>query len=413
MDVFAIIAVLISLSALFAFLNHHYLKMPRTIGLMFIAILWSLFIVVSGKVGLIWFERFTIDLINSIDFNVTLMNGMLGALLFAGALHVNLGQLLKQKWTILTFATLGVICSTFIIGSLFYYFLMLFGVNVSYLYCLIFGALISPTDPVAVLSILKKNNVSTSLKIKIAGESLFNDGIGVVVFLTLFGLLLGGENLEVIGILELFVVEVIGGILFGLFTGYIAYKMIKSMDNYQVEILITLALVLGGYYLAEILHLSAPLMIVVAGLFIGNKGRKLGMSEKTRVHLDDFWELIDEILNAVLFVLIGLEMILIRFSFVSLMIGVVAILIVLLSRFIVIALPVKIFSLKREFSENAIKILTWGGLRGGISIALALSLPVGIERDLILNATYVVVIFSILIQGMTLKYLIPKRKEIV
>ncbi len=413
MDIFAIIAVLVTLTALFAFVNHHFLKMPRTIGLVSIALACSLLIAILGKLGFHTFETFITNLLQNIDFNITLMNGMLGALLFAGALHVNLGDLLKQKWTILTFATFGVAASTIIVGSLFYGLVALTDYSIPYIYCLLFGALISPTDPVAVLSILKRSNVSSSLKIKIAGESLFNDGVGVVIFLTLYGVLSGARDFSLHSIAELFFVEVIGGILFGLVTGYIAYRMIRSMDNYQVEILITLALVFGGYYCAGAFHLSAPLMIVVAGLFIGNRGRELGMSAITRQHLDDFWELIDEILNALLFVLIGLEMVLIKFDQTHLYLGLGAIGIVLFSRLITIATPVAVFKTKRKFSTNAVRILTWGGLRGGISIALALSLPAGMERGLIVNATYLVVVFSILVQGMTLQYLLPKNPEIV
>lgn len=409
MEIFSIIGVLLFLSAIFAFLDYHYLKkVPRTIGLMVMALVGSFVIIVLGKLGFSSLELGVVSFLESIDFANTLLNAMLSALLFAGALHVNLGELLKQKWTILTFATLGVLVSTFIVGSLTYYLLNFFGIGISYLYCLLFGALISPTDPVAVLGILKEFKVSKSLETKIAGESLFNDGIGVVVFLTLFGILVGEHHLSLSYVGELFLFEVIGGILFGLVSGYIGYKMLKSVDNYQVEVIITLALAIGGYALAHALHFSAPLAIVVAGLLIGNQGRSFAMSETTREHLDNFWELIDEVLNAVLFILIGLELVAVVFAPKYFLVGLIAIAIVLFSRFVSIGVPVKIYSYFRKFSSNALQILTWGGLRGGISIALALSLPLGIERDIILTMTYIVVVFSIVVQGLTLNKLIAK-----
>ena len=304
-------------------------------------------------------------------------------------------------------ASVGVLSSTFIIGGLSWWLLGLLGTPIPFLYCMLFGALISPTDPIAVLGILKTANVSKSLETKIAGESLFNDGVGVVVFLVLLGIATSGE-VSASGVALLFAEEAIGGALFGLAIGWLAYRMLASVDNYQVEILITLALVMGGYTLAGALHLSGPIAIVVAGLLIGNHGRMFAMSNRTREHLDAFWELLDEILNAVLFVLIGLEVLALEFQSAWLIAGVALIPSVLFARFVSVGLPLSVMRRRRSFSRHAVKILTWGGLRGGISVALALSLPAGAERDLILAVTYVVVVFSILVQGLTVGRLIRR-----
>jgi CPA1 family monovalent cation:H+ antiporter len=341
-------------------------------------------------------------MMRSVDFDETLLHGMLGFLLFAGALHVNLNDLAQQRGVIAVLATFGVIGATFIIGILSWWGFGLVGLEIPFIYCLLFGALISPTDPIAVLGILKQAGVPKSLEIKITGEALFNDGIAVVVFLLFAGIAAGGSEISAASVLGLFAQEAVGGLLFGLATGAGAYWMLKSVDNYQVEVLITLALVTGSYALAEILHLSAPIAIVVAGLLVGNHGRTLAMSERTREHLDTFWELIDEILNAVLFVLIGLEVLILTFREEYLLAGLIAIPIVLLARFITVGVPLRVMRRFRDFSPNAIKLLTWGGLRGGISIALALSLPAGEIRDSLVAVTYLVVVFSILVQGLTL-----------
>ena len=376
---------------------------------MLIATIFSILIYILGEfLGFRYLEDMAITLLSDIDFSKTLLSGMLGALLFAGALHTNLNKLLNQKWTILTFATIGVITSTFIVATLLYYLLAFFSLPLPFIYCLLFGALISPTDPIAVLGILNKSRAPESLKTKIIGESLFNDGVGVVVFLTILSIVIGEHQFSSPFILKLFAIEVLGGVAFGFIIGFIGYHAIKSVDNYSLEILITLAIAISGYVLAENLHLSAPLAIVVAGLLIGNQGRNFAMSDKTVEHLDNFWELVDEVLNAVLFLLIGLEILILTFKAEFAYLGLFAIVIVLLARFIAISIPVSLYSKFRPFSDNAIKILTWGGLRGGISIALALSIPAGPERDLLLALTFAVVFFSILIQGITLKYLLPK-----
>jgi CPA1 family monovalent cation:H+ antiporter len=399
-------ALLVSLTALLAFINHRFIKLPANIGVMLLALLASILLVVLGKLGLRDLEQQAADILTSLDFNYTLMHGMLSFLLFAGALHVNLSDLAERKWIIGTLASVSVIASTFIVGGLAYLAFNWLQLEIPFIYCLLFGALISPTDPIAVLGILKKAGAPKSLETSITGESLFNDGVAVVVFMVLLEIAAGGHEMGAGDIATLFVSEAGGGAILGLATGALAYYMLKHVDNYQVEVLITLAVVMGGYSLATALHLSGPVAVVVAGLVIGNHGRTLAMSETTRHHLDTFWELLDEILNAVLFVLIGLETIVLVFETEYFYAAALAIPIVLLARLICVAVPVSLFRLRREFSRNAIKIMTWGGLRGGISVALALSLPTGDIRDSLVAITYVIVIFSIVVQGLTIGRLI-------
>jgi CPA1 family monovalent cation:H+ antiporter len=406
---FHILAMLLTASAVFSYINHRFLKLPTVIGIMLVALVFSLLLNMLGSIG-IQLEHDVEVMLDSIDFDETLLHGMLSFLLFAGALHVNLNDLARQRGIIFVLATFGVLGATFIIGALSWYVFGLIGLDIPFIYCLLFGALISPTDPIAVLGILKQANAPKSLESKIAGESLFNDGVAVVMFLVIARIAAGGTDMSVGEVMMIFSQEAIGGILFGLGAGGLTYWMLKSVDNYQVEILLTLALVTGGYTLAEALHLSAPIAIVVAGLLIGNHGRVLAMSEKTREHLDTFWELVDEILNAVLFVLIGLEVLVLVFIQEYLLAGLLAIPIVLLARFVTVGIPITIMRRFRDFTPKAIQILTWGGLRGGISVALALSLPAGEMRDTLVAVTYAVVIFSILVQGLTIGPLIRSIK---
>ncbi|ESQ15404.1 MAG TPA: sodium:proton antiporter [Chromatiaceae bacterium] len=396
-----IIAILISLSALFSWFNVRFLKMPTAIGLMLIALLLSLFLLLPLPFsdGL---ESDAQQMLNDIDFDATVLHGMLSFLLFAGALHVKLSDLASQKWAIALLASLGVLCSTVLVGVGAYAIFLLLGLDVPFIYCLLFGALIAPTDPIAVLGILKSAGAPKSLETKITGESLFNDGVAVVVFLVLFEIASGGEQVTIMDVFELFAFEAIGGLLFGLAIGGLAYLMLRHVDHYQVEVLVTLALATGSYALAEHFHLSAPITVVVAGLLIGNQGRKGAMSDTTRQHLDTFWELVDEILNAVLFVLIGLEVLVLTFNAQYLTAGLLAIALVLIARAISTGIPIALLHRFRNFSPAVITILTWGGLRGGISVALALSLPEGEVRDLLVTVTYIVVVFSILAQGLTL-----------
>lgn len=398
------VTILVCLSAGFSYLNHRYIKLPVTIGLMAMALAMSLVLLCLGKLGY-GIESQARSFVQRIDFGEALLHGMLSFLLFAGALHVNLDDLLDQKWFIGTLACGGVLVSTAIVGSLTYLGLEWLGHPIPLIAAFLFGALISPTDPIAVLGILKNANAPKRLEIKITGESLFNDGVGVAVFLVLLAMAESGRvTPEAMGWLLL--QEAVGGIVLGLALGYGAYLMLKSVDQHSVEILITLALVMGGYAVADALHTSGPIAVVVAGLLMGNHGRHLAMSDTTREYLDTFWELIDELLNAVLFVLIGLEVLVLRFQDEYLFAGLLAIPLVLFARFVSVSLPVQFFRLFEDLTNRATVILTWGGLRGGISVAMALSLPASTYRDAIVAMTYIVVVFSILIQGLTIERLI-------
>jgi CPA1 family monovalent cation:H+ antiporter len=408
MGLFEIIAILLTISAVFSFINYRFLKLPTTIGLMLIALVFSLFLIIAGKF-IPGSNQWALDLLLEVDFDETLLHGMLSFLLFAGALHVNLGDLRQQYRVIGGLATAGVVISTLVVGGLSWFTLNLLGIQLSFIGCLLFGALISPTDPIAVLGILKTINTPKSLETKIAGESLFNDGVGVVLFLVLLNIATSGyQEVSAREIGLLFMQETLGGAALGYALGWMTYWLLKNVDNYQVEVLITLALVTGGYALAEGLHLSAPIAIVVAGLLIGNHGRSFAMSAKTREHLDGFWELVDEILNAVLFVLIGLEVMVLNSTGLELLAGLLAVPIVLVARLVSVAIPIAMLRYFRTFSPHVIKILTWGGLRGGISVALALSLPAGQERHAILTITYAVVVFSIVVQGLTIGRVVSK-----
>jgi len=371
----------------------------------------SISLVVLGHCGFESIQNKATVVLEGIDFNKALMHGMLSFLLFSGALHVNLEDLAQHKWIISILATFGVVMSTFIVGSIAWIVFLLIGLKLPFIYCLLFGSLIAPTDPIAVIGILKKAGVPKSLETKITGESLFNDGVAVVVFLVIMGIVTGGHDVTAGHIMLLFMEEAVGGVLFGLAIGWIAYRMLKSVDNYQVEVLITLALVMGGYALANAIHVSGPIAMVVAGIFIGNRGRLFAMSEKTREHLDSFWELIDEILNAVLFLLIGLEILVLTVKGNYLIAGLIMIPVVLLARFISVGVPVTFMRRVRDFSPHAVKIMTWGGLRGGISVALALSIPNGPEREALLTVTYIIVIFSILVQGLTIERFVSSKQN--
>lgn len=411
MDIFTIITVLVVFSSLFAYVNVRFLRLPNTIGLMIMAIVLTLIVLIVGTFNssvTAEAEKF----IESIDLSDLILDVLLSFLLFAGALHTDWEKLKEQGAPIIILATVGVLASTFIVGTSF--FLVsnsLIGYSISYIHCLLFGALISPTDPIAVLGILKKIGVPKQLEVKFVGESLFNDGVGVVIFLTLFSIAdLGIENVEASDILLLFAEEVLGGIALGLALGYITLHLTRSIDDYETEIMITLAIVMGGYLLASRLHFSGPLAVVVAGLFIGNSARETSMSETTRTYLDRFWELVDVLLNAVLFVLIGFELLIITYKQQYLIAGLLAIVIVLVARYLVLKIPIHIFKDKLNFVPRTDLIMTWGGLRGGISIALALSLTSDMNREFLLTVTYIVVVFSIIVQGLTVEKLINRLR---
>jgi CPA1 family monovalent cation:H+ antiporter len=410
MELFHAFTVLICLSALFGFLNFKYLKLPTTIGIMLIGLLTSLAIVGIGTWYPLVFTK-SVSLAKSIDFSKVLMEVMLSFLLFAGALHIDVKTLATERYPILLFTTVGVLVSTFLVGLLMYVGLGWIGLELPWIYCLLFGALISPTDPIAVLAILKVAHVPKKLEVKIAGESLFNDGVAVVVFLSIYHIAeIGWDKVGWSGIGILFLQEAVGGLVFGLALGFLGYYMLKSIDAYNIEVLITLAMVMGGYALASYLHLSAPLAIVVAGLVTSDRARSKAMSDTTREYVDKFWEMIDEILNAVLFLLIGFEILALTFVYKYFLAGMLAVLVVLLARFISVGLPIRLMKVTHQFIPHTLTILTWGGLRGGISIALALSLTAEMHREVIVSITYIVVICSIVVQGLTISPLLRKLK---
>jgi CPA1 family monovalent cation:H+ antiporter len=409
MSYYLIITGLVFLAAIFGYINVRFFKLPTTIGLMVVTIFYTL-----GVWGLSYFDdtllKAEAEFIHQIDFETVLMDYMLSFLLFAGALHTNFKELKKLRWPIIAFATLGVVSSTFLIGTATFYLLQLLGMEVNYTYCLLFGAVISPTDPIAVLGILKKAKAPKKLELKIVGESLFNDGIGVVLFLTLYKIASStGSTIDPVDILKLFGQEVIGGILLGLFIGWVTYRLLKSINDFSTEVIITLAAVMVGTVIAGELHLSAPLAMVMAGLLVGDdRVRNASMSETTELYVDKFWELIDILLNAILFVLLGMEMLVLTYEINYILAGLITIPIVLLCRYTSLWLPVKMFEKKLDFVPHTTAIMAWGGLRGGISIALALSLSEEMNREMFLVMTYIVVVFSILVQGLTIEKVIKR-----
>jgi CPA1 family monovalent cation:H+ antiporter len=400
MTILQITSLLIVLAGVFGAINYLFLKLPSAIGILVVALLAS-FGVMLVDMGLPHLEiaETARDLITSIDFSDALLEGMLGLLLFAGALHVKLADLRQQWRAVFLMATMGVALSTVVIGTGFHWL-----TGMPLLVALVFGSLISPTDPVAVLGVLREANLRKSLETKIAGESLFNDGVGYVVFLVLVGLAFPGDDHHASGLQAaalLFVQEALGGALLGLVLGWLTFRVMRLIDDYSLEVLLTLGLAFGGYELAVFLHVSAPIMAVCAGLLIGEVGAKHGMSEETRDYVDAFWKLIDEILNAVLFLMIGFEVFAVAFEVDFLLAGALSIGLALIGRLAAVAVPVLILRPFRTFAPGVVPIMTWGGLKGGISVALALSLPDNEWKPLILTATYVVVIFSIVVQGLT------------
>ena len=409
--VFKVLALLFGLASLFGWLNYKVLRLPSTIGMMLIALMASLAMIGIDLLVPDWGIRTVARaFLHDLEFTETLMKGVLSFLLFAGAMHVNLNALLAQRWAILLMATVGVVFTAFVIGGGVYYIVRLFSVPVPFIWCLVFGALIAPTDPVAVLGILKRVKVPAGLEAKIAGESLFNDGVGVVVFAILLTVALGsgpgGDPVTAADVALLFVLEAGGGIVLGLITGAVAFYALRTVNEHVLEIIITLALVTVTYSVAGMLHMSGPLAVVVAGLLIGNQGKRFAMSDKTREHLTLFWELIDEILNALLFLLIGFEVLAVSDAHLYLPYLAFVIPLVLLARFLSVAIPIKLLGVKQTFTTGAIRVLTWGGLRGGISVALALSLPEGPWKGVILTLCFGVVLFSVIVQGLTIERVI-------
>ncbi|NQU61747.1 MAG: sodium:proton antiporter [Rhodospirillales bacterium] len=413
MSIFTIGAILVGLSALFGYLNHRYLHLPHTIGLVVIALAASLsiigfdLVVPSVHIG----QKVT-GVLRQIDFNKTLMHGMLSFLLFAGALHADISAFKARRLTIGVMACLGTLISTFVVGGLMWLSFGLFGFDIPFIWALVFGALISPTDPVAVLSLFKTVDVPDTLQAKMAGESLFNDGVGVVVFTVVVAIALAGGgqggSMGVVDIVKLFFTEAVGGAALGLAAGYIGYRAMYGINEPSLEVLITLALVMVTYALALALHMSGPIAMVVAGLFIGNRGVKYAMSEKTRDYVLTFWTLMDEILNSVLFLLIGLEVLVVAVNIEHLWVALLAIPVTLVARALSVTISIAVLSRWKTFTKGAVPVLIWGGLRGGIAVALSLSLPDNEYKTAILSITYGVVLFSIIVQGLTVKPLVKR-----
>lgn len=402
LSVLEIGAIFLTITALLAYINKRFIGLPTTIGVMVISLVVSIIAIFLGYLGFDELIDYEVSLLNQLDFTEVLLDGMLSMLLFAGALHVNLSDLRRYKLPIAALAVTGTLASAFLVATLTYYIMPLLGFHLPYLWCLLFGALISPTDPIAVMGILASANAPKSLETVIAGESLFNDGIGVVIFVLLLGILASGDMPTAGHVSHSLLLEAGGGIVFGFVLGSILFYLLKSIDSYQEEVLLTLAGVIGGYALASYWHMSGPLAMVMVGLMLGNHGRTYAMSDETRHYVDLFWELIDEILNAILFVLIGLEVVVIAYSGNLIMAALLSIAIALLARFVVVGVTTTSFSKLLDLPKGAWKVLTWGGLRGGISVALVLQLPAGSERDILLALTYAIVVFSILVQGLTI-----------
>lgn len=407
MSNFELISLLITLAALFSYLNHRLIRLPASIGVMVLALLASLAVIALGGIAQ-GFRHAATELIGGIDFNRVLLHGLLAFLLFAGSLRVDLNELASHWRTMTLLAVAGTVISSFLVAALSW--LVLHGLHwgMPFVHCLLFGALISPTDPVAVLGIVKRAGGSGNLSSLMAGESLFNDGIGVVIFIVVLELAGGGQPMSVGRVALLLLREIAGGTGLGLVTGVMTYQMLKRVDHYPLEAILTLALAMGSYALADAVQISAPIAVVVAGLFIGNQGRAFAMSDKTRAHLDSFWELIDETLNAVLFLLIGLQVLVLPFSPLHLLAGAVMIPVVLLARWVSVGGIVGLMSLRRPLARGTTAVLTWGGLRGGIAVALALSLPTSAWRTQLLAITYAVVVFSIIAQGLTIGFVIRR-----
>jgi CPA1 family monovalent cation:H+ antiporter len=401
-----LISFMITLAVIMAYLNHRFFRLQTTTAITLGSSLFSLILIATGHLGFHSLEKTVSNLLQQIDFHDVLMNGMLSFLLFAGGLTVNFQDLKSCKWEVGILAILGTITSAFMVAFAAFFISRWLHHPMPFVYCLLFGALISPTDPIAVLALFKEINAPRQLHATVAGESLFNDGIGIVLFLTVYAALTTGSKVHLTTISLLFLQQAIGGIVYGALIGLLAYKVIKPITDLKVVILITLAVTTGGYALAQHLGISGPLAMVVAGIFLGNQGHTFHMPKKSREYLDNFWEMIDEILNAVLFLLIGLELLLIPLTQLHFIAGLLAIPVVLAVRWVIVAIPITLLRYKRRYLPHTINILTWGGLRGGLAIALALALPSGPYRSVIITMTYAVVAFAIIVQGVTIRHLL-------
>lgn len=405
-NIYLYTSIVLTLATAISYINHRFIKMPSSIAIVSGALLLSLALTLAGKLGLHAIQIEATLLLSNINFHDLLINGMLSFLLFGGALNVDLRHLYSQKWEIGALSLLSTILSTLLIGTLIYYLLPIIGLHLSLNYCLLFGALISPTDPIAVLAIFKEVKVPRDIRIMVEGESLFNDGVGIVLFLTIYQMTFSSQPITWHAITFLFINQTVGGILYGLLFGIIAHWLIKPVKHSTIEVLITLTIATGGYALAQYIGVSGPLAMVAAGIVIGNYGRQFSISPPAQQSLGIFWELVEEILNAALFLLIGLELLIIPINHKALIASCIAIPIVLGARYISVAAPITVFKYWRLHNEKAISILTWGGLRGGLAVALALSLPHSANRNLILVMTYAIVLFAIVVQGLTIKPLV-------
>lgn len=415
MNLYNTFSIVIVLAAVIAYLNQRFLRLPNTIGVMIIAIFVSVVLMLTSSMFPAFF-RDSIALIDSVDFGKMLTGAVLSFLLFAGTISIRIDDLKNQKLAVLLFSTLSVVLSTLIVGVLLYWLLELLGMRIALLHCFLFGALISPTDPVSVLAILKDSRISKALETKIAGESIFNDGVALVIFFSILHAIRNPEeDVTLSQIAQVFVREALGGLALGLALGAVAVRALKTIDHYKIEVMITLALVMGGYNLAGSLGVSGPLTMVSAGIIVGNYGKDYAMSDVSRDYLEKFWELVEEILNIMLFVLIGFELLLIKHFTYYWTIGLSCIVIVLVARFVSIAIPSLVIRLQEKVRMRTIFFLTWGGLRGGVSIALALSLSRGLHKDLFLFITYCTVVFSVVVQGLSIERLSGrvKRKDTV
>ncbi|MBB71962.1 MAG: sodium:proton antiporter [Legionellales bacterium] len=408
MNFYHVVFIILSCAIMVGYLNHRYIKMPTTIAVMGSSLLVSLFLIISGQMGLHGAGRGLSNMLISINFHDLLMNGMLSFLLFAGAMSVDLHDLRHRRWEIGILASLGTIASTVLVGGLSYYLLRAIGIEIDLIHCMLFGALISPTDPIAVLAMFRQLGAPKEMSIFLEGESLFNDGVGIVIFLTLYELAFNGHDISARAVSLLFLRQAGGGIIYGLILGYVAHQLMKSADNHRLQILLTIAVATGGYAFAQILDISGPLAMVVAGIMVGNRVKELNNEGESARRLHLFWEVIDEVLNILLFVLIGFELLIITMPVNQLVAALVAVPLVLGVRFVCVALPMQYFKRKQTYFPHMVKILTWGGLRGGLAVALALALPQSEYRNLILMMTYTVVIFAILFQGMTIKPMIAQ-----
>lgn len=411
MNIYALLSIIVTLAVSIAYINYRYIKMQSSIAIMAGSLVISLMFILLDKAGLASFTHFAIEAIEKINFHEFLMNGLLSFLLFAGGLTINISELRQYKMEIAVLASLSTIASAFAIGFTMYYLLPYLGVDLPLLYCLLFGALISPTDPIAVLAMCKSIRAPRSLTTTIAGESLFNDGVGIVLFLSILSLI-SQQDFSFIAISHLFFQEALGGLVYGFLLGKAIQALMLSVNEINMQILLTLAATTGGYAFANVLDISGPLAMVVAGIIVGNHVSSLAPDQlKLQAQLQHFWEMIDEILNAILFLLLGLELLTFELHLHQIFIGLVAVPMVLLIRLITVATPLKLFSQRRNYPTHFIKIMTWGGLRGGLAVALALSIPPSNFRNIILAMTYIVVIFSVLVQGVTIKPLVKKSTQ--